>query len=336
MGVRQGSVIFVVCCLCILLISCGIKNSSFTGHEDYSGENYWRVENIITPSGFNLQLIASDIEASADIEAESATEAGMIGYPSEEEIRVSLETGEKKLYWLASMPSYPEALTIYSISTPDMKELWFKLSKVILDGAVIVGSEENIEAYRLTYSLGGIEYVVSIEASAITIDSTDSPVSTELLLNALEEATGTIYKKGYMREDADIVETRYVQMVDGYCVDETGYSPEGDVWISGTSVDIRRDGSIFINNPIILGDEIAHIDDSELIPVENIETICQAYYQTYGPPSVMVTSDVDLVFFCENQQLRPAWRCSQIVYMSTNIHYDSQMIDVKTGELIRK
>lgn len=258
-------------------------------------------------------------------------------YPTNEEISAYIEAGDTKLYWLVSPPIYSGYIDVHTVEALSMEEFWHGLEKSFFSEAHAIDDVNNLEFHQITYSLDGAEYVIKIDDTSITIVPTmyDSALE-KSLIDALEQLTGTQYVETAPIEDADVIDTRYVQALNEYHIDDTGYSLEADVWNPGSCMDIWKDGTIFISYPLIVEETIQSVEVTDLVSVDTVEEILQAYYKTYDTPSVAVVCDIALEYYYMNQELRPAWRCTRTMYMSSENHQDTQLVDAQTGEIIRK
>ena len=234
-------------------------------------------------------------------------------YPTPDEIRAVIDAGESRLYWLASPPELHASVAVYAVNTPDMDDFGADFSEIVGPDCALSEAES---------------------ASSITVTAGDPETATAKALDALSRITGISYVA--VEAEDEWSDFKYAPELDGYCVDSIGY-PYGDgEWSPGTYLGVAENGQMTVSNPLILEAESKSVQSASLISPETVQTICTAYFENYGLPTVVVVENISLVYYYSDQQLLPAWKCELTRFMSENGHPDSIMLDAQTGELLRK
>lgn len=242
-------------------------------------------------------------------------------YPSKEEILSRVRARENKLYWCTEMPAYSGPIALPAVTTPDLETAAARLSE-LLDGTYQVAKSDE-------------------SSGTIDAEPAGAGADPDVLLSALSRITGMEYI-GISPEE--IYTAQYVPAVNGYLVDDEGFSYAADrsgEIVLGSYVGVYEDGTISILNPLILEESPAKtVDSAELITPARAKTLCREYYESedLGIPFVAMIRDISLEYYYSESEgrLLPAWRCEMTFYVTENGHDDSIMIDAQTGELLRK
>lgn len=304
------SVILAMAFFMANLFGCGTASSD-AAEVTASGETFG-----ITASQENTSGNQADDTQKTEDNRSEATDDGEGGstteYPTTDDILATIDAGESKVYWIADAYEATGTLDVINVDIFEPNALWEKVSDLLGTG----------------YSAQDI--------TTVGFSIVSENLRTDEVINTLTETTGMEYTE---ISAGDEFATKYVPMVNGYSVDEEGYSSgsNGD-YIAGSYIGFNGNGVAFVCMPLHMGSVQETVNASELISMQNVEALCTAYYENYGIPSVVVIESVELVYYYSstNQQLRPAWVCQTTAYMSKNGHGDSVLIDAITGELLRK
>lgn len=260
----------------------------------------------------DAQTASEDLAAISE-SVEDSSNTVIEKYPTKEEILDCINAGDSKLVWLASPPELHESVAVYAVNTPDMDDFGADFSEIVGPDCALSEAES---------------------ASSITVTAGDPETATAKALDALSRITGMSYVA--VKAEDEWSDFKYAPELDGYCVDSIGY-PYGDgEWSPGTYLGVAENGQMTVSNPLILEAESKSVQSASLISPETVQTICTAYFENYGLPTVVVVENISLVYYYSDQQLLPAWKCELTRFMSENGHPDSIMLDAQTGELLRK
>lgn len=288
-------------------------------------------------------MMTVDIEKSASEKNESENEAlleteniqseNMNGYPSVAEISAAQAEGKGTVYWLASAPTVPEVCKALKAKTADMDTLWDTILDRVFENASMTEKEmPTLYPYhQYVFNWNGRSWSVEIGDVSISLHS-DADIDEDILdsiLDILSELTGM----GVSYETGEI--NHYAFTYDGLLLDEYGYSPGGDAWVSDSIVSLSDKG-IFICNPVVIQNDCETIETQMLLSMDSARTIYETYWIASRRSTVPVITNVELVYYFTDGQLLPAWRLSGQGYDFQQDCYDIvALLDAVSGEIIR-
>lgn len=277
-------------------------------------------------------------------EVQNTQPEGMDHYPSMAEISAALEDGKGIVYWLAPDPTVPDVCKTLNVETVNMEMLWNTILDRVFENASMI-EEESPEAYR-RYRFDWNDLLWRLELADISFElHCDVGIDGEILdpvpdidgeiqdsiLDILTKWTGM----GLSFKNGEI--NHYAFTYNGLELDEYGYSPGGDEWVSDSIVSLG-DGRIYIGNPVVIQGDRESISKESLLTMDSARAICEAYYRAAasGVPSVSIITNVELVYYFADNQLLPAWRLNGQQYITLDGYEQlSMLLDAVSGEIIR-
>jgi hypothetical protein len=235
-----------------------------------------------TPNEDSAEAMTDEMQALLDAvgETESNTKGDLAasdtvsGYPSTDEILAALTDEEGKLYWLAVDPVCPETCDILEASSLATETVWDMIYDGVFQNASMT-EDTNAEYHQITFDQNGQSWTVKISTASITLsaDSDISSAQVSAIVDTLSECTNmdAIEAEGASEDVGQFVFTH-----GGIAVDEYGYSPESDVWVSETKVSTQADGSILISNPIAMQSIGETIATESFVSMDEVRNICEA------------------------------------------------------------
>lgn len=339
---KRRQILLVLIGITLILTACSNANTTGTalsgfpssaGKQGASKEGKTASEDSSSsPTAEKEKSVAEKDKLWSEVPQEAENTRSECNYPSVAEISTMLEDGEGNVYWLAPNPTVPDVCQTLNAETANTEALWDTIiDRVFENTSMIEEARPDKYSYRCyQFNWNNQSWDVQIGKFSIELRS-DASIDGDIqdsILNILTEWT----KMSLSFETGKI--EHYVFTYNGLTLDEYGYSPGGDEWISDSIVSLSDD-RIFICNPIVIRGDCETIETGTFLTMDSAHAIYEAYRMASGVPSVSAITGVELVYYFRDGQLLPAWRLTGQIYMSPNGFDLNALLDAVTGEIIR-